>query len=318
MASYSETKRAVLLRRPENTFAHVSGVLTFCDETQRLDPRRDGSYCQRVRLRWRRGEKVSPAGVEPRRTGADLPGPKPRLDAWTFFALIQVVDGLGAQRRHHARLAVAEERLRFSRDVHDVLGRRLSSIAVLSELAATLAARGDARAVAQMQEVRAAAHDALKEARELAHGYRPVDLAHELEGARLLLRSAGIEVDLDVAVVPLGWQEAAGWVVRESVTNVLRHSTAGGVCIGFVDGVLTVVNDGARSRADDAAGPGDGAGLRGLRERLEPLGASLVAAGNDERWSVVARLPGTGPAPELPCAGPSGHGLSRPRRTRTA
>lgn len=237
-----------------------------------------------VRLRWQSGGKASPAGVEPR----------------------------VADRRHHARLAVAEERLRFSQDVHDVLGRRLSSIAVLSELAAISASRGDDRAAAQMLEVRGLAHEALREARELAHGYRPVDLAHELDGARLLLRSAGIEVDLDVAVVPLGWHEAAGWVVRESVTNVLRHSTAGGVCIGFAEGVLTVVNDGARSRADGAAGPGDGAGLRGLRERLEPLGASLVAVGDDERWSVVARLPGTGPTPELPGADRGGPGRRDP------
>lgn len=208
---------------------------------------------------------------------------------------------------------MAEERLRFSQDVHDVLGRRLSSIAVLSELAATLAARGDDRAAAQMLEVRGLAHEALREARELAHGYRPTDLAHELEGARLLLRSAGIQVDLDVGVVPHGWREAAGWVVRESITNVLRHSAAGGVCIGFLEGELTVVNDGARTRAVGAAGPEDGAGLRGLRERLEPLGASLVAAGDDDHWSVVARLPGSGPTPELPGADHGGPGRRGPR-----
>ena len=70
---------------------------------------------------------------------------------------------------------MAEERLRFSRDVHDVLGRRLSTIAVQAELAATLAARGDERAAERMLEVRAVAHDALREARELARGYRATD-----------------------------------------------------------------------------------------------------------------------------------------------
>ena len=129
-----------------------------------------------------------------------------RISLW----LLQVVTELDQARSAQAALAVAEERLRFSRDVHDVLGRRLSTIAVQSELAATLAERGDERAGARMLEVRAVAHEALREARELARGYRAIDLDQELEGARSLLRSAGIEVRLAVDGVPAAWQEAAG------------------------------------------------------------------------------------------------------------
>ena len=95
------------------------------------------------------------------------------------------------RRRTQAALAVAEERLRFSRDVHDVMGRRLSTIAVQAELAATLATRGDERAPEQILQVRETAHEALREARELARGYRPLDLAAEVDGAVSLLRSAG-------------------------------------------------------------------------------------------------------------------------------
>ena len=145
-----------------------------------------------------------------------------RISLW----LLQVVTELDAAKSAQSALAVAEERLRFSRDVHDVLGRRLSTIAVQSELAATLAERGDERAGERMLEVRAVAHEALREARELARGYRAIDLDHELEGARSLLRSAGIDVRLAVDGLPDAWQEAAGWVVREAVTNVLRHSSA--------------------------------------------------------------------------------------------
>ena len=149
---------------------------------------------------------------------------------------------------------------------------------------------GEIRAADRMLEVRSIAHTALREARELARGYRSTDFAQEVEGARSLLSSAGIEVQVDVAAMPRAWHEAAGWIVRESVTNVLRHSSAAAVEIAYADGRLRIANDGARS--GDGA---DGTGLRGLRERLAPLGASLDARADGERWTVVAELPGAGP-----------------------
>jgi two-component system sensor histidine kinase DesK len=210
-----------------------------------------------------------------------------RISMW----VLKIVTDLDVARQAQARLAVAEERLRFSRDVHDVLGRRLSTIAVQAELAATLAQRGDQRAAAQMLEVRGVAHESLREAREMAHGYRPTDFPKELDGASSLLRSAGIDVRLSVDTVPRAWHEAAAWIVRESVTNVLRHSSASRVEIAYADGRLEVRNDGAHP-----GGASDGTGLRGLRERLSPLGACLAADADDgDRWTVVAQLPGTGP-----------------------
>ncbi|GAA4668841.1 sensor histidine kinase [Nocardioides nanhaiensis] len=207
--------------------------------------------------------------------------------------LLDVVTELDQARNAQSALAVAEERLRFSRDVHDVMGRRLSTIAVQSELAATLAERGDERAAARMLEVRGVAHEALREARELARGYRATDLAQELEGARSLLRSAGIEVHLAVDDVPRGWHEAAGWVVREAVTNVLRHSTARSVSLTFESEELRVHNDGV---AVGSAGSATGTGLQGIRERLAPLGARLEAGSDGEHgWTVTASLPGSGP-----------------------
>lgn len=209
-----------------------------------------------------------------------------RASLWVLAVVAELDDARTAQ----TRLAVAEERLRFSRDVHDVLGRRLSTIAVQAELAATLAERGDDRAAARMLEVRSTAHDALAEARELARGYRPTDLTAELDGARSLLRSAGIEVTVEVDVVPRGWHEAAGWVVREAVTNVLRHSAARRVVIDHADEVLRVTNDGADGRT-----AADGTGLAGLRERLGALGATLEVTCADGSWTVAAGLPGSGP-----------------------
>lgn len=216
--------------------------------------------------------------------------------------VLRVVTDLDDARRAQAQLAVLEERLRFSRDVHDVLGRRLSAIAVQAELAASLAERGDERAAGCALEVRETAHEALREARELARGYRPTDFPQELEGARSLLHSAGIDVRTDVDAMPRAWQEAAGWVVREGVTNVLRHSRATVVQIGYADGRLSVANDGV---AADASAAG-GSGLAGLRERLLPIGATLGAGpAAPDRWVVEAALPGTGP---LSATGATGGG----------
>lgn len=199
--------------------------------------------------------------------------------------LVGVVTELDDARTAQAALAVAEERLRFSRDVHDVMGRRLSVIAMQSELAASLARRGDEGAAERMVGVRELAHEALREARELALGYRSVDLRQELDGARALLRSAGIDVHLDVDGVPEAWQEPAAWVVREAVTNVLRHSTAATVQIRFHSPDLVVSNDGVPT-----GDTGTGSGLDGLRERLAPLGATLTTAGSGDGFVLTARF----------------------------
>ena len=200
----------------------------------------------------------------------------------------------------HARLAVAEERLRFSRDLHDVVGRSLSVVAVKSELAAELARRGHPGAAEQMLEVRQIAQDSLREVRAVVSGYRAADLPAELAGARTVLRSAGIDCRVTGAevVLPDGVQEALAWVVREAVTNVVRHSEATSctVDLRLVDGVarLEVENDGVPRTARPGSGPGSG--LRGLRERLAAVGGRLDvvgpgAGGVPDRFRLVAEVP---------------------------
>jgi two-component system sensor histidine kinase DesK len=200
--------------------------------------------------------------------------------------LLGVVEELETGRRTGAALAVAEERLRFSRDVHDVLGRRLSEIAVQAELAGAYVARGDERATATLGDVRTTAHTALREARELARGYRPVDLAHELDGARSLLRSAGIESRVALDGLPAPWAEPVARVVREAVTNVLRHSRATLVTMSYDGGAVVVRNDGVVG----PAGAG-GHGLLGLGELVAPLGARVETA-RDGEWFELRVVPG--------------------------
>ena len=201
-----------------------------------------------------------------------------RTSLWLYDVVRQLEQGRGAQ----AALAVAEERLRFSRDVHDVLGRRLSEIAVHAELAGRLAEVGDPGAARRMEEVRATAHQALGETRTLARGYRTTDLDHELAGARSLLAAAGISTSVDLERLPARWREPAGWVVREAVTNVLRHSRASTVVIDATENRLVVRNDGVPTPVE----PRHGQGLRGLRERLEPAGATLSTT-VDDGWFVL-------------------------------
>ncbi|MBB0247104.1 sensor histidine kinase, partial [Streptomyces alkaliphilus] len=112
-----------------------------------------------------------------------------RTSAWS----LRVVDELEASRETRARLAVAEERLRFGRDMHDVLGRNLSVIALKSELAAQLARRGADAAVDQMIEVERIARESQREMRAVLRGYRDADLFAELAGARGVLEAAGTE-----------------------------------------------------------------------------------------------------------------------------
>ncbi|MBU2670790.1 hypothetical protein KOI35_45545 [Actinoplanes bogorensis] len=199
--------------------------------------------------------------------------PAARVTLWT----LGLVRELDEARRRQARLAVAEERLRISRDLHDVLGRTLSVVALKAELSARLVRRGRPEAADEMLEVRRIAQDALTEVRAVVAGYRAAGLSAELAGARSLLESAGITTHVEGAGIdlPADVQEALGWVVREGTTNVLRHSEAGECHLtlrteaGQV--TLTMVNDGV------AGPPNEGTGLTGLTERIAALGGTVTA-----------------------------------------
>lgn len=98
--------------------------------------------------------------------------------------LLNAVYALDDARETRARLAVAEERLRFGRDLHDVMGRNLAVIALKSELAVQLSRRGRPEAVEQMIEVQRIAQESQREVRDVVRGYREAALEVELAGAR--------------------------------------------------------------------------------------------------------------------------------------
>ncbi|MER6415625.1 sensor histidine kinase [Streptomyces humidus] len=225
--------------------------------------------------------------------------------------LLDAVFRLDEARDTRARLAVAEERLRFGRDLHDVMGRNLAVIALKSELAVQLARRGRPDAVEQMVEVQRIARESQREVRDVVRGYREADLGVELEGAQGVLTAAGIacEVSGEPGGLPAEVQSALGWVVRETTTNVLRHGDAGRCSVMVrrtAEGVvLTVENDGARppgagggpgiegtGGGSGLGGAGGGSGLAGLRERLRGVDGTLEAGpAGTGTFRVVARVP---------------------------
>lgn len=213
-----------------------------------------------------------------------------------------------------ARLAVAEERLRFARDLHDLLGHSLSVIALKAELAGRLIECDLDTAAAHVGELETVARGALKEVREAVTGYRRPVLAAELDGARTALDAAGIEAQLAHPEMPLSAEVEAllAWTVREGATNVIRHSGARSCRVAIGGGHREV----SVEISDDGRGPdcvesvleaspghrlsgGSGHGLAGLRERAELLDGRLEAgAGPDGGFRLCVRVP----LPELGAA----------------
>ncbi|MGH3465659.1 MAG: sensor histidine kinase [Kribbellaceae bacterium] len=210
--------------------------------------------------------------------------------------LLRLVCAAEAGRDAETSLALAQERLRVSRELHDLLGHRLGIIALKAELAAGLAADDPVRAAAESNEVRAIAATTLAEARRAVHGETVADLATQIASAKLVLGSAGIEVtvdvdvDVDVGQVPASVSRLLAAVVREAVTNILRHSDARAVSIAFdATGpcpTLVIVNDGVRAPRSDA-----GTGLASLAARCAAAGARLLAGATDDgRFEVKVKL----------------------------
>ncbi|MFB9717929.1 sensor histidine kinase [Planobispora longispora] len=229
--------------------------------------------------------------------------------------VVHVTLQLHRTRRELATAAVSEERERFSRDLHDLLGHTLSLMVVKAEAVRRLASRDAAAAARQAADIETIGRRALAEVRAAVSGYRGRGLAGELDAAGAALREAGVRAVVDAGEVRLAPHADAllGWAVREGVTNVIRHAGAA-VCEirvreGREEAVLEIVNDGA-------AGPGEwGNGLRGLAERAAAGGAAFEAGpaeGGGFRLRMAVPVP-RGDAPRG--AAPGGDAAGRPGET---
>lgn len=234
-----------------------------------------------------------------------------------ILSLSEAVRELRAAREELARRAVEEERLRFSRDLHDLLGHTMSVIVVKAEAARRLADRDLGAALDQITDIESVGRQALTEIREAVTGYREGSLTTELGRARSALSAAGVDLVLSRSGSPLPAQTESllGWVVREAVTNVVRHSGASRCEITVTGGAervrLMVTDNGTGGVTAEATGgtgaglreslgtgsgtgPGTepGTGLKGLTERLAAAGGSLTAGpGVRGGFLVTADLP---------------------------
>jgi two-component system, NarL family, sensor histidine kinase DesK len=233
--------------------------------------------------------------------------------AWGVGQVIQRNAQLAAARNEITRLALADQRNQFARDLHDILGHSLTVVAVKAELAGRLAGLDPQRAETEIADVERIARQALADVRAAAAGYREITLAGELASARTALAAAGIEAelpDLEMSQIPRLQQELFGWAVREGVTNVVRHSRATRCRIRVSPSEVEIGDDGCGPPAPAAAsldggghtpedspaakadagggwvpddlqrlgsgcGPTSGHGLSGLRERAADAGATL-------------------------------------------
>ncbi|MGW4464491.1 sensor histidine kinase [Micromonospora sp. NPDC004704] len=208
------------------------------------------------------------------------------LAAFATFGVTRLAernaDLLSAQREIH-RLAVAGERARAARDLHDILGHSLTVVAVKAELAGRLLEVDPSRAAVEIADVERLAREALADVRGTVGAYREVTLAGELAGARSALDAAGIRADLPDSVpeLPAGRAELFGWAVREGVTNVVRHSGARCCTVRLGPDHVEVLDDGRGPVGDpdrSTTGPDPayaGHGLVGLRERADQAGGRV-------------------------------------------
>jgi two-component system sensor histidine kinase DesK len=220
--------------------------------------------------------------------------PTAALGLWAtaFVRQLAAVAELRSAREELARLAVNEERLRFARDLHDLLGHSLSLITLKSELAGRLLPDEPEKAEAEVRDIEGVARQALGEVREAVAGYRSPTLDEELAGAAEMLAAAGISCRIEngAGLLPKEIDGVLAWAVREGTTNVIRHSQAHNCRIVLareVDRVHAEITDDGRGKAH---GETPGSGLSGLAERVADFGEGEFEAGPQQEGGFRLRV----------------------------
>ncbi|WP_433170052.1 sensor histidine kinase [Actinoallomurus sp. CA-150999] len=213
---------------------------------------------------------------------------------YAMLRMLAVINELRDAREELAHAAVMRERLRFSRDLHDLLGHTLSLIVVKAEAVRMFITRQPDIAERHATDIEEVGRGALEEVRDAVAGYRANRLADEVDGARSALADAGVEVVVHTCGEPMpqAADEVLSWVVREGVTNVIRHSKATSceIEIRYVDGLASA------QISDDGVGPDPGSpagyGLRGLAERLAAAGGGVeTSARRGGGFCLTASMP---------------------------
>jgi two-component system sensor histidine kinase DesK len=268
------------------------------------------SLAMRVRPQWVVAAIAAPvigtdiatlAGVDPSVTQLPASG----IAFWTVYATLSLLFNFAAlygsaallrsagalhnARAELAAMAIEGERLRISRDLHDLLGQSLSAVSLKGELALRLLRSDAAAARAEIESLTELARDALRGLRTVSYDEASPTIHTEASGAASLLSAAGIQTTVELQIGPLapGPDRVLAWAVREGVANILRHSSARSCSIVAWEGNGTVC---LKIRNDGASAPGaPGSGITGIAERARALAgdAHTVQTGNEFELSVA-------------------------------
>jgi two-component system sensor histidine kinase DesK len=203
--------------------------------------------------------------------------------------LASVVTAMHAARTEMAKLAVAAERLRFARDLHDLLGYSLSAISLKSELTHRLVTKNPGRAEEELTQILEISRQALADVRSVASGYRELSFDDEARSARSVLSAADVEVRMDLyhRELPPMVRTVLATVLREGVTNILRHSKAERCDITLrqtaSDVTIEIVNDGVPPRPREPM-LDSGSGIHNLSNRVAHLAGSLTTSNSPEGY----------------------------------
>lgn len=212
------------------------------------------------------------------------------------IALIAVNIGWQLQMRldrHQAdqnELAVTRERLRFATDLHDIQGHALLTIQLKAELARRTIDDSPDRAREELSSIEQLAGETDRQTHDLAQGYRTLNLSAELANVEQLLTAAGITVELQrTATPPKELDELFGVLVREAISNILRHSSATTVHIRISDTTLTIINNGAIPASEDRE-PTGGTGLTGLQRRFTDHCGSVTWRRDGDLFTIIGAV----------------------------
>ncbi len=213
---------------------------------------------------------------------------------FAFGQQIRAVVRLRDAQSEIARLAVVDERERFARDMHDVLGHSLTVVTVKSELARRVMAQDPQRAQAELVDIERLSRSALADLRASVAGYRAMSLDTELAAAHAALVAAGVKPHLPASgdAVEPELREVFAWVLREAVTNVVRHARAKNCWVALERRAVIVGDDGRGTATTAGPAGGDGHGLAGMRERAAQVGGEVTVEPGEDGGTVVAvRVP---------------------------
>jgi two-component system sensor histidine kinase DesK len=204
--------------------------------------------------------------------------------------LTRVSAVLQEAQREAVDSAAVREQLRLAQDAHDTLGLGLSTIALKSDLALSLLDSDPERSRHEAVQLMHLASVVSRDAEAVSRGRVALDLEQELVSARTTLEAAGVQATVHVdAPVPADVQDVLATVLREAVTNVVRHSRATVCSISLERDALGIV---LRVTNDRVVPPrtSPGLGLSSMAGRLRGTGGHLVARQVDDRFEVTAMV----------------------------